>query len=66
MPGPPRNPELKRFPTPRWVKVFGIIAIVVIVLILVMLIAGGEHGPSRHQPGGGNPEGHTPPVRHSP
>jgi hypothetical protein len=35
--------------TPRWVKVFGIIALVVVVLIVVMLIAGrGGHGPGRH------------------
>jgi hypothetical protein len=35
--------------TPRWVKVFGIIALVVLVLIVVLLIAGrGGHGPGRH------------------
>jgi hypothetical protein len=35
--------------TPRWVKVFGIIALVVVVLLVVMIIAGrGGHGPSRH------------------
>ena len=34
---------------PRWVKVFGIVALVVIVLFVVLLIAGGgEHGPARH------------------
>ncbi len=35
--------------TPRWVKVFGVIAIVAIALVVVMLIAGrGGHGPGRH------------------
>jgi hypothetical protein len=38
--------------TPRWVKVFGIIALILVVLIVVMLIAGrGGHGPGRHAPG---------------
>jgi ABC-type transporter Mla subunit MlaD len=36
--------------TPRWVKVFGIIALVVVVLFVILLITGhsGEHGPGRH------------------
>ncbi len=35
--------------TPRWVKVFGIIAIVVILLfVMLMLAGGGSHGPGRH------------------
>jgi hypothetical protein len=35
--------------TPRWVKVFGAIALVVVVLfVVVLLIRGGEHGPGRH------------------
>ncbi len=35
--------------TPRWVKVFAIIALVVVVLLILMLIAGGgQHGPGRH------------------
>lgn len=35
--------------TPRWVKVFGAIAIVVFVLFLaLMLFGGGRHGPGRH------------------
>lgn len=51
--------------TPRWVKVFGLIALVVIVLfVVVMLVGGGEHGPGRHSPGGGSDTpggGHTGP-----
>ena len=57
--------------TPRWVKVFGIIVIVVVLLaVAVMFIGGGEHGPGRHIPSGhaggqvapsGVMEDHTPP-----
>ncbi len=36
--------------TPRWVKVFGIIAIVVALLVVIMLLTG--HGPGRHTPSG--------------
>jgi hypothetical protein len=35
---------------PRWVKVLGIIAIVVVLLFVIMLLAG--HGPGRHAPSG--------------
>jgi hypothetical protein len=52
--------------TPRWVKVFGIIALVVFVLfVVVVLVGGGEHGPGRHTPRAGSnttsdaPWGHT-------
>jgi hypothetical protein len=39
--------------TPRWVKVFGIIALVVVLLVVAMMfIGGGEHGPGRHTPSG--------------
>ena len=31
---------------PRWVKVFGIVAILVVLLIAIMLLTG--HGPGRH------------------
>jgi hypothetical protein len=34
--------------TPRWAKVFGIIAIVVVLLFAVLLLAGGPHSPGRH------------------
>ena len=34
---------------PRWVKVFGIIAVIAILLLLgLMLFGGGRHGPGRH------------------
>lgn len=36
--------------TPRWVKVFGILAIIVIVAFIVVLLVGGGHGPARHAP----------------
>jgi hypothetical protein len=39
--------------TPRWVKVFGIIVIVVVLLVVgLMFIGGGEHGPGRHTSSG--------------
>jgi hypothetical protein len=34
--------------TPRWVKVFGIIAAIVVLLGIALLVFGGNHGPSRH------------------
>jgi hypothetical protein len=44
--------------TPRWVKVAGIIALVVVVLFVVIMITGrgGGHGPGRHS---GPPPGIT-------
>lgn len=33
---------------PRWVKIAGLIALVVGLLLAVQLIAGGDHGPGRH------------------
>lgn len=59
--------------TPRWVKVFGIVALVVVLLVVIVLFvqgSGGGHGPGRHTPsddaGGPSPssvtENHTPPV----
>jgi len=34
---------------PRWVKVFGIIVIVLVALFVILqLIGGGSHGPGRH------------------
>ncbi len=36
---------------PRWVKVLGVIALVLVLLIAVMLlIGGGGHGPGMHTP----------------
>ncbi|WLD92032.1 hypothetical protein [Alkalihalobacillus sp. AL-G] len=35
--------------TPRWVKVFGIILLVLLLLVFIMkFVIGGNHGPSRH------------------
>jgi hypothetical protein len=40
--------------TPRWVKVFGIVALIVVVVFVILVLTGrgGGHGPSRHTPGG--------------
>lgn len=50
--------------TPRWVKVFGIIGLVLVMVVGVMLRAGGEHGPGRHIPSASVTEVHTPPDDH--
>jgi hypothetical protein len=45
--------DLPPYPgTPRWVKVFGIIALVLVLFVILMLtgVFGGEHGPGRHTP----------------
>ena len=50
--------------TPRWVKVFGIVVLVLVALVAVMMAAagvGGHHGPGRHMHSGGAGE-HTPPA----
>jgi ABC-type transporter Mla subunit MlaD len=51
--------------TPRWVKVFGIIALVLLVLVVVMIVVGrGGHGPGRHtgeDTQSGDIGGHGPP-----
>ncbi len=41
--------------TPRWVKIFGIIALVLVLLVGIILLTGvgGTHGPRRHLPSGG-------------
>lgn len=34
---------------PRWVKVFGVVTVIVVLLAIVaMILAGGKHGPGRH------------------
>ena len=57
--------------TPRWVKVFGVVVIVLVLLFAAgMFIAGGGHGSGRHAPSGdaggqgpspGVMRGHAPP-----
>lgn len=48
---PQQRPESPP-PTPRWVKLFGIVGLVLILLLIGgLLLFGGEHGPGRHRPG---------------
>ena len=47
--------------TPRWVKVVGIIAVVLLLLLGIMMLIGGEHGPGRHVPSGRRWWPHTAP-----
>ena len=49
--GPDTGDETTTTGTPRWVKVFGVIAFVVVLLIVVLLLAGGPHNPGRHTAG---------------
>jgi|GEM_PF-659910 len=44
--GPDREPATS---TPRWVKVFGIIALLLVLLFVVLILTGG-HDPGRHTP----------------
>jgi hypothetical protein len=51
--------------TPRWVKVSGIVVLVLVLLVVAVLVAsGGQHGPGRHVPAGapGRSGGHAPPA----
>jgi hypothetical protein len=51
MTDPARSRDAKRHVTPRWVKVFAVIAGVLVVLVVILLLTG--HGPSRHMGFGG-------------
>ena len=51
MADPPQYPDSEPHTTPRWVKVFGIIALIVVLLFVVLLFAPGSHGPGRHMRG---------------
>ena len=48
--------------TPRWVKLFGIVALVLILLVVILLLTGGGgHGPGRHA-ASGHTGGQPPPL----
>ena len=54
-PSADRDADARREPepttgAPRWVKVVGIIALVMVVIVIVFLLTGGpgRHGPGRH------------------
>ncbi len=53
--------DLPPYSTPRWVKIVGIVALVLVLLVGIMLLTGvgGDHGPGRHMPSVG--AGDTPP-----
>jgi hypothetical protein len=59
------EPERGSNSAPRWVKVFGIVALVLVLLVVIIMLTGvgGEHGPGRHIPSGGA-GGQTPPIAH--
>jgi hypothetical protein len=57
MPDPSRSTEPGSIP--RWVRVSGIVLIVLVLLVAVMLLIGGGHRPRRHAPADG-PGGQAP------
>ena len=71
MPGPRKDGANRKMDSgheprvPRWVLVFGFVAIVVLaVTIVAMLVVGGQHGPGRHlsSPGATTTSPLLPPV----
>jgi ABC-type transporter Mla subunit MlaD len=51
MADPSRYPDSEPRTTRRWVKVVGLVALVMVLLVVVMLLiggGGGGHGPGRH------------------
>jgi hypothetical protein len=59
MPDPSRSTEPGGIP--RWVRISGMIVIILVLLVGVMLLIGGGHRPRRHAPSG-DPGGRTPLV----
>jgi hypothetical protein len=53
--GGTRGPAESPTGTPRWVKVFATVGVVLVLLVVVLLLAG--HGPKRHL--GNGPGGHA-------
>ena len=47
-PSPARDADADGGGTPRWVKLFGIAALVVVLLVVVRMLIGGGHGPGLH------------------
>jgi hypothetical protein len=67
--GPDRGSSTVYPGTPRWVKAFGIVVLVLALLVVGLLVAGvgGQHGPRRHLPSGdpGGAAGLAPPAAHA-
>ncbi|MBZ0310244.1 MAG: hypothetical protein K8I82_29560 [Anaerolineae bacterium] len=66
-------PQRSTYSTPGWVKVLGIIIVVLALLVGLIVVIGGEHGPSRHAPSRNHnnetpflnsTEEHMPPTEH--
>jgi hypothetical protein len=71
MADPPRHPDTAEdgsdlestAGTPRWVKAFGVIALIIVLLFVIVTLTGrGKHGPGRHTPGGGSNTHTGPPA----
>ena len=37
---------------PGWVKVSGVMVLVLVLLLVIAMVVGGDHGPGRHMPSG--------------
>lgn len=63
--GPDRKSTASTPPgTPRWVKVFGLLALALVLLFVVMMLASKSgHGPGRHMPSSGVGD-YTTPIAH--
>jgi hypothetical protein len=48
--------DLPPYSTPRWVKILGIVALVLVLLFGILHLTGfrGHHGPGQHLPSGGS------------
>jgi hypothetical protein len=48
--------DLPPYSTPRWVKILGIVALVLVLLFGILHLTGfrGNHGPGQHMPSGGS------------
>lgn len=44
----PASPPPERPGVPRWVKVFGLIALAIAIILAVLMLLGVEHGPGLH------------------
>ena len=51
--GPARTSDAGYPGTPRWVKLSGIVVLILVLLVVGAMVAlGGQHGPGRHLPAG--------------
>jgi hypothetical protein len=47
------DPDAVEHAMPRWVKGFIAAGLIVALLVVILVVLGGDHGPGRHELGGG-------------